>query len=155
MDPISIVSLAASLTEGAYQVSKFIASSASVDTTLTELRTEVVGLGNVLNSIEKSLEGPAAARKGGGVVGEAELWTSLAFAIKDAERTITALQGIVQGLLGTKSTGILRRMVRQAKLNLNADEISAIRARIHTHTSSLQAALQMATLWVHLSHWTP
>ncbi|KAM0795422.1 hypothetical protein BDR22DRAFT_590645 [Usnea florida] len=148
MDPISIVSLAASLTEGAYQVSKFIASSASVDTTLTELRTEVVGLGNVLKSIEKSLEAPAAARKGGGVVGEAELWTSLAFAIKDAERTITALQGIVQGLLGTKSTGILRRMVRQAKLNLNADEISAIRARIHTHTSSLQAALQMATLLI-------
>ena len=146
MDPISIVSLAASLTQGAYQVSKFIASSASVDTTLTELQTEVVGLGNVLKSIETSLEGPAAARKGGGVVGEAELWTSLAFAIKDAERTITALQGIVQGLLGTKSTGIFRKMVRQAKLSLNTDEITAIRARIHTHTSSLQVALQMATM---------
>ena len=146
MDPISIVSLAASLTQGAYQVSKFIASSASVETTLTELHTEVVGLGNVLKSIEQSLKGPAATRKGGGVIGEAELWTSLAFAIKDAERTIAALQGIVQGLLGTRSTGILRRMVRQAKLNLNADEISAIRVRIHTHTSSLQAALQMATM---------
>ena len=146
MDPISIVTLAASLTQGAYQVSKFIASSASVETTLTELHTEVVGLGNVLKSIEQSLKGPAAARKGGGVVGEAELWTSLAFAIKDAERTIAALQGIVQGLLGTRSTGILRRMVRQTKLNLNADEISAIRIRIHTHTSSLQAALQMATM---------
>ena len=146
MDPISIVSLAASSAQGAYQVLKFIASSAGVDSTLTELQTEVVGLGNVLKSIETSLEGPAAARKGGGVVGEAELWTSLAFAIKDAERTINALQGIVQGLLGTKSTGILRRMVRQAKLNLNADEISAIRTRIHTHTSSLQAALQMAAM---------
>ena len=146
MDPVSIVALAGSLTKGVYKVSTFIASSASVETTLTELQTEVVGLGNVLNSIEQSLKGPAAARKGGGAVGEAELWTSLAFAIKDAERTITALQGIVQGLLGTKPTGFLKRMVKQAKLNLNADEISAIRARIHTHTSSLQAALQMATM---------
>lgn len=146
MDPVSIVTLAASLTQGAYQVSAFIASSASVETTLTELQAEVVGLGKVLKSIEQSLKGPAAARKGSGVVGEAELWTSLAFAIKDAEQTIAALQGIVRGLLGTKSTNFLRRMVRQAKLNLNADEISAVRARIHTHTSSLQAALQMATM---------
>ena len=146
MDPISIVTLAAALTQGAYQVSTFIASSASVDNTLTELQTEVGGLAKVLKSIEQSLKGPAAARKGGGVVGEAELWTSLAFAIKDAERTIAALQGIVRGLLGTKSTNFLRRMVRQAKLNLNTDEITAIRARIHTHTSSLQAALQMATM---------
>ena len=146
MDPVSILSLAASLTRGAYQVSTFIASSASVDTTLTELQNEVVGLGNVLKSIQQSLQGPAAARKGGGVVGEAELWTSLAFAIQDAGRTIAALQSTVQGLQGTKSTGFFKRIVKQAKLNLNADEISAIRARIHTHTSSLQAALQMATM---------
>ena len=146
MDPVSIVALAGALTKGAYQVSTFIASSASVETTLTELQAEVVGLGNVLKSIEQSLKGPAAARKGGGVIGEAELWTSLAFAIKDAERTIAALQGTVQGLLGTKSAGFLKRIVKQAKLNLNADEISAIRARLHTHTSSLQAALQMATM---------
>lgn len=146
MDPVSIVSLAAALTQGAYRVSTFIASSTSVEATLTELQAEVVGLGNVLNAIEQSLKGPAAARKGGGVVGEAELWTSLAFAIKDAERTITALQTTVQGLLGTKPTGFFRRMVKQAKLNFNADEISAIRARVHTHTSSLQAALQMATM---------
>ena len=146
MDPASIISLAAALTQGAYRVSTFIASSASVEITLTELRTEVVGLGNVLKSIEQSLKGPAAARKGGGAVGEAELWTSLAFAIRDAERTITALQTTVQGLLGTKSTGFFKRIVKQAKLDLNADEISAIRARVHTHTSSLQAALQMATM---------
>lgn len=146
MDPVSIVTLAAALTQGAYRVSTFIASSTSVETTLTELQTEVVGLGNVLKSIEQSLKGPAAARKGGGVVGEAELWTSLAFAIKDAERTITALDTTVQGLLGTKPTGFFKRLVKQAKLNLNADEISAIRARIHTHTSSLHAALQMATM---------
>lgn len=148
MDPVTIVSLAGFLTKGAYQVSTFIASSANVDTTITELQAEVVGLGNVLKSIEQSLRGPAAARKGGGVVGEAELWTSLAFAIKDAERTIGALQGTVQGLLATKPTGFLKRLVKQAKLNFNADEISAIRARIHTHTSSLQAALQMATILI-------
>ena len=146
MDPVSIVSLAAALTQAVYQVSTFIKSSTSVETTLKELQTEVVGLGKVLKSIEQSLKGPAAARKGGGVIGEADLWTSLAFAVKDAERTIAALQGIVQGLLVTKPTNFLRRMVRQAKLNLNADEINAIRVRIHTHTSSLQAALQMATM---------
>lgn len=146
MDPASIVSLAATLTLGVYRVSTFIASSASVETTLTELRSEVAGLGNVLKSIEQSLKGPAAARKGGGAVGEAELWTSLAFALNDAERTINALQTTVQGLQGTKSTGFFRKIVKQAKLTLNADEISAIRARLHTHTSSLQAALQMATM---------
>ncbi len=146
MDPVSIVSLAASLTKGAYHVSKFIASSASVETTLTELQTEVVGLGNVLESIGRSLKGPADARKDAGVVGEAELWTTLAFAIKDAERTIAALGDTVQGLVGTKPTGFFKRMAKQAKLNFNADEINAIRTRIHTHTTSLQAALQMATM---------
>ena len=146
MDPASIVTLAAALAQGAYQVSTFIASSASVENTLTELQTEVAGLGNVLRSIEKSLKGPAAARKGGGLDGEAELWTALEFAINDAARSIRCLQGTVQGLLGTKASGFLKRIVKQAKLNFNADEISAIRARIHTHTISLQAALQMATV---------
>ena len=146
MDPVSIISLAGSLTKGAYWVSTFIKSSATVEITLTELSSEVEGLGDVLKSINESLKGPAATRKGGGVVGEAALWTSLNFAIKDAERTIDALQGTVEGLMGTKSTNIFKKMIKQAKFNLNADEISAIRARIHTHTSSLQAALQMATM---------
>ena len=73
MDPVSIVSQAAALTRGVYQVSTFIVSSTSVESTLAELQTEVLGLGNVLKSIDQSLNGPAATRKDGRVVGEAEL----------------------------------------------------------------------------------
>lgn len=141
MDPVSIVSLAAALALGVHQVSAFIAPSTSVKSTLTELQNEVEGHHDVLKSIKQSLKDPADARKGGGPVGEAELWNSLAFGVKDAERTVTALRATVQGLVGTKSTGLLKRMVKQAKLNPNADEITAIRARIRTHTSSLQVAL--------------
>ena len=150
MDPVSIICAAGSATQGACWVStrlySLITSSTVVDKTLTELQSEVEGLNGVLQSVEKSLKGPAAARKGSGAVGEDEIWTSLDVAIKDTQRTICALQGMVQGLTATKTTSFFRKAVKQVKLNLNADEISGIRVRIHTHTNSLQLALQMATM---------
>ena len=153
MDPVSITCAAGTATHGAYWVStglyNFIKASKVVDKTVNELQCEVVGLQGVLKSIGSCLQNSVAGRKGGGAAGEDEIWTSLDVAIKDAQRTIDALQNIVQDLNTTRSSGFFRRAAKQVKLNLDAGQIDDIKVRIHTHTTSLQLALQMTTMFAH------
>ena len=150
MDPLSIICAAGSATQGAVWVSTrlyaLIKSSTVVETTLSELRSEVDGLRRVLQSIEHGLTGPADARKGRGAGGEDEISTSLEIAIKDTQHTIRALSDIVQAFVITKSTSFFIKVVKQVKLNLDADQIGKIKGRIHTNTDCLQLSLQMATV---------
>ena len=150
MDPVSIIGLAGTASQGALWISTrlytFIKSSATVDKTLGELRAEVDALNRILRTIEANLKGPAAARRGRVAAGDSEIWSALEIAIKDTQYTVCALQGTVEALALPKSTNFFRRAVKQAKLNLDADEIKEIKERIRTHCSCLQLALQMATM---------
>lgn len=150
MDPLSILGAVSTVTKTTYWISttlfNFIQSSRVIDKTLEELNREVEGLIKALESIEFSLKDPAISRvkSGGDAKGP---WNSLDIAVTDTQRTVNALQGIVEGL-GTvkKSYSLFKKAVKQVKLNLDADQISGVKDRIHTHSTSLQLALQTATL---------
>ena len=150
MDPLSILSAVLTVTKTTYWISSslfhFIQSTRAIDKTLEELNREVEGLKNALESIELSLKDPAMGRvkSGGDAKGP---WGRLDVAITDTQRTVNALKEIVEGLgVVKKSANPFKKTVKQVKLNLDADQISGVKDRIHTHTTSLQLALQTATL---------
>ena len=150
MDPLSILGAVSTVTKTTYWISttlfNFIQSSRAIDKTLEELNREVEGLTKALESIALSLKDPAISRvmSGGDATGP---WGFLDVAVTDTQRTVNALKEIIEGL-GTvkKSYNLFKKAVKQVKLNLDADQISGVKDRIHTHTTSLQLALQTATL---------
>ena len=150
MDPLSILGAVSTVTKTTYWISttlfNFIQSSRVIDKTLEELNCEVQGLTTALESTELSLKEPAISRakNGGDRKGP---WGCLDVAVTDTQRTVNALKGIVEGFgVVKKSSNPFRGAVKQVKLNLDADQISGIKDRVHTHTTSLQLALQTATL---------
>ena len=150
MDPLSILGAVWTATDATYWISstllRFIQSSRVIDKTLEELNREVEGLTKALETIELSLKDPAISRikrrkdaKGP--------WGFLNVAVTDTQRTVNALEGIVEGLGKVKkSANPFKKAVKQVKFNLDADQISEVKDRIHTHTTSLQLALQTASL---------
>ena len=150
MDSLSILGAVSTVTKTTYWISttlfNFLHNSRVIDETLEDLNREVEGLTKALESIELSLKDPAISRvkNGGDAKGP---WGFLDVAVTDTQRTVNALKGTVEGL-GTvkKSANPFKKAVKQVKLNLNADQISEVKNRIHTHTASLQLALQRATL---------
>ena len=150
MDPLSSLGAVSALTKTTYWVSttlfKFIQSSRGIDKTLEELNREVEGLTKALESIELSLKDPVITRVKSGVDAKGP-WCCLAVAVNDTQRTVNALEGNVKGLgMVKKSANPFEKAVKQVKLNLDADQISKVKDRIHTHTTSLQLALQTASL---------
>lgn len=150
MDPLSILGAVSALTKTTYWVSttlfNFIQSSRVIDKTLEELNCEVEGLKKALESIEISLKDPAISRvkSGGDLNGP---WCCLNDAVTDTQRTVNGLKGIVEGLgVVKKSANPFKKAVKQVKLNLEVDQVSGVKDRIHTHTTCLQLALQTATL---------
>lgn len=150
MDPLSILGAVSTVTKTTYWISStligFIQSTRVIDKTLEELKSEVEGLTKALETIELSLKDPAVSRIKSGEDTKGP-WGFLDVAVTDTQRTVNALERIVEGL-GTvkKSANPFKRAVKQVKLNLDADEINQVKDRIHTHTTSLQLALQTASL---------
>ena len=150
MDPLSVLGAVSTVTKTTYWISStlfgFIQSTRVIDKTLEELKSEVEGLTKALETIELGLKDPAVSRIKSGEDTKRP-WGFLEVAVTDTQRTVNALERIVEGL-GTvkKSPNPFKRAVKQVKLNLDADEISQVKDRIHTHTTSLQLALQTASL---------
>ena len=150
MDPLSILGAVSTTTKTTYWISStlfsFIQSTRVIDETLEELNREVEGLTKALETIELSLKDPTISRVKSGEDVDGP-WGSLDIAVTDTSRTVNALKSIVEGLgMVNKSANPFKKAVKQVKLNLDADQISKVKDRIHTHTTSLQLALQTASL---------
>lgn len=67
--------------------------------------------------------------------------------VKDSRKTAVALNDILRDLGDSrKVSNPFKKALKQIQLEMNADNIINIRARIHTHSSNLQIALQAANL---------
>ena len=150
MEPLSILGAVSTVTKSTYWISTtlfdFIQSSRIIDKTLEELNCEVEGLTKALESIELGLKDPAISRIKSGEDPKGP-WGRLDVAVTDTRRTVYALAETVEGLgVVKKSANPFKKAVKQVKLNLDADQISRVKDQIRTHTTSLQLALQTATL---------
>lgn len=155
MDPVSpfaILSAVNSIGGAAFNLStklySFIKATKVVDRSVEALYNEVKGLENVLNTAGSTLtavrdqaEDPAFLDNG--------VWTSIRNAVQDCRVTVEALVCLVQDVgTNAKTTNAFKKLVKQLNLNLNADQIVAVRGRVHTHCICLQLALQMLAVYV-------
>ena len=103
------------------------------------------GLHGVLDTVENTLKGSVIAQAKEAAALADGIWASIDHATEDCQRTVTVLQNIVQGLGNIPSTPY-KKVIKQIQLNLNAEDIRNIKARIQTHSFILQLTLQMAVL---------
>lgn len=155
MDPVSpfaILSAVNSIGGAVFNLStklySFIKATKVVNKSVEALYHEVKGLENVLNTAGSTLtavrdqaEDPAFLDNG--------VWTSIRNAVQDCRVTVEALESLVQDVgTNAKTTNAFKKLVKQLNLNLNADQIVAVRGRVHTHCICLQLALQMLAVYV-------
>lgn len=66
-------------------------------------------------------------------------WGPIYNAIQDTQRTIKALQKVLDRLgPSSKVTNFMKKTVKQMELNFNSDEISKINARVQWHSTILR-----------------
>lgn len=151
MDPLSIAASVLTVSQAVGSVSQalytFITSAQSVDESVKILHNEVQSLAAVLEAIDQALKQPMVMETREYTSLASGVWTSVEHAIKDSHHTVNALGAILQGLGNAdKASNSFRKILKQIKLKFKASDISSVRDRIHTHTISLQLALQMVSV---------
>ena len=151
MDPLSIATAVLAASQAVGSVSQalctFINSVKSVDDTVKNLHHEVQSLAVVLEAIDHALKQPIVTETKEYTSLAIGVWSSVNHAVNDSQHTVKALEAILQGLGDTENASIsFRKVIRQIKLNSNGSDISSVKDRVHTHTISLQLALQMLSV---------
>jgi hypothetical protein len=113
----------------------------SVDENIAALIAEVRGLSQVLETVSKSLNHNA-------LVGlrsrdNSSLWTVIETSLQECEKTLDKLYTMLQDLsgVGTGRLNLLRRPMKQVRLNLKMKDISNFQQQVHSHYGGMQLTL--------------
>ena len=143
MDPVSIAAAVGPALKTLYSVTttlySFITSAKKVGKSLEDLQGEVRGLTRVLEDIEAFPKDTVIAQTSYASSRTDGAWDPIYNAIQDTQRTIEALQKVLDRLgPPSKVTNGLKKAVKQVQLNINSEEISNIRSRVHWHSTILR-----------------
>ena len=152
MDPISIITLAASTTKAAYTLSTqlylFVNAVKNVDGSLKSLSGELSGLRRSLDATSVALQNPLVRSDKAAAPENTPIWAAVAGALDDCRETLQTFEKRVQPYQQQESKrSIFKKSVTVWKLNLSKDEINLVRDQIQTHTGSLQVALQTLNMY--------
>ncbi|KAF6219747.1 hypothetical protein HO133_003572 [Letharia lupina] len=133
MDPVSIAAAVGPALKTLYSVTTtlytFITSAKKVGKSLEDLQGEVRGLTRVLEDIEAFPKDTVIAQTSYASSRTDGAWDPIHNAIQDTQRTIEALQKVLDRLgPPSKVTNGFKKAVKQVQLNINSEEISNIRA---------------------------
>jgi hypothetical protein len=151
MDPITALTTAGAVVKIVSQVSitlfTFIQDMKQVNHNLSSFFVEVQVLKTALTSIADSLQS-TSLRKSTNNKAEVDLWDSIDDALNECNKTCEELLEVLQGIGGNHTDpGSFKQAIRQIKLNWESENISLIRSRIQSHTTSLQLALQVINVY--------
>ena len=143
MDPVSIAAAVGPALKTLYSVTttlyNFISSAKKVDQALENLNGDVRGLTRVLEDIETFLKDVIIAQTSHATSKKDGVWGPIYNAIQDTQRTIEALQ-VVLDRLGPSSKVVngFQKTMKQIQLEFNSDEISNIKDRVRWHSTILR-----------------
>lgn len=145
MDPASIAGLFLQTSQLALQsgtaLYQFIRDTRTVNAHIDDLASELKSLADTCRLVHHQLHSIARYYKCYEDKREdASLWASIKEKLADCNTTLDTLQKALEGLQKGGSN-VLAQGVRQFKLNLRQHEIINMKARVHSHTSSLQVCL--------------
>lgn len=157
MDPISIITLCASATLSAYNVSQtlysFINSSRSIDAEVEALASEVTGVRRVLDAIGVIFANPLIKSEKATSVENAPIWAAVAGALNDCRISIENFNLQLTGHTRKPAgNSFLRQSLKWMKLSFKLEDICKIRFQMNTHTNNLQISLQMVSMCVLDNH---
>lgn len=151
MDPISILSLAASTTTATYTVAtalyQFINALKSVDSEIEALAGEVTSLRRVLDAINVTItNNPILMGEKAMAPENTPIWAAVAGSLNDCRVTVERLALTLpkQGPSGKRN--FLRQTIKVFKYNNSTDDVQNNRAHVNTHVNSLQLSLQMVSM---------
>lgn len=153
ISPVSLVGLVASLGQGVYTVSTklytFIENAKVVDHTMKSLRIEVESLKSALDGIKTAMDEILKVGIDLSSPTTRAAWQALDNGLKDCEITVNALEDLLEKISPeTNTPKTLKKVLKQIRLDMGTNGISAVKSRIRTHTSSLQISLQVLVLYV-------
>ncbi len=127
----------------------FIQATKTVNKSIEALHLEVKGLESVLTTAQTVLAGIERYYAKDPAQSVVSVWTSIGNGVQDCRLTVEALNTLVSDV-GTNAgtANPIKKMVKQVNLNLNTEQIVAVRGRIHTHSMCLQLALQTLLVYV-------
>jgi Fungal N-terminal domain of STAND proteins len=153
MDPLSIITVVASISKTVFGVSAtlytFVNETRNVDQTVKDLATEVDALSRALTQVEAVLQSPTvvAAEKCVSADENKQLWHTVYGSVGDCQKTVERIDSALDEVRKRRSSWAAQAL-RQVKLKLGKDEINSLRAQTHTHCSALKMALQMVNMFV-------
>jgi hypothetical protein len=144
MDPLSIASTSGNVALVCVRLSKqiytWVNQTRDVDEKVESFATEVVAYSRVLCAIDQNLRRPAIAEAVR--TSEGDFWSHVKRSLDDCSKTLALLEKI-QGKLGGASNNPFTKVVKNVKLSVAYEKVTALRRQIKTYNSTMQLALQM------------
>jgi hypothetical protein len=119
----------------------FVDDARQVDSNVSSLIEEIRGLSQVLDAISKSLANNDSV---GASPSTESLLVNVDSSLKDCSNTLQKLDQMLKDLddKGSFRMNILRKPVKQVKLNMKMKDFLAFKQRVYSHYGSMQLALQ-------------
>jgi hypothetical protein len=150
MDPISLGTAAAAAVRAVYQVSttlySFIQGVMSVEQSMQSFIDEVDCLKTAIIAVETGLRSPALRNQSGSIIIDLrETIDSVSTSLSRCQLTLERFDQVLISIKGREHarTSPFRQAFTQIKLDFHASDIVMYRAKIATHTTSMQISLQM------------
>jgi hypothetical protein len=127
----------------------FIDDTRNVDSNITGLCDEILGLSRVLDAISKSWsQSPLIALAQADPDGN--LWISVKTSIDECKRTLEKLDRELNNVQKDSlfGKGFMRRPTKQLKLNMKMKDIHLYRQQVQSYSGGMQSALQMINVYV-------
>ena len=153
LSPVAILNLVTSVGGVVLKLStklhSFVKATKVVEKSVQELHREVQVLGNVLTTTEKALAKIIKDHAHDATLSVDGVWTSLKDAADDCRVTVEALDSIVNRIgVDGGNKNFFKKALKQVKLSLSTDQITAVKTNIHTHYINLQLALLTLDVYV-------
>jgi hypothetical protein len=118
-----------------------------VEETVSNLAAEAQALSQACNMIHQEIKGvlPGESAAANKYDEHGQLWKSINMQLVETQITVIDLRRII-GDDGQESKDFFQRARKQIYLDRNKSELQEINRRMHTHTQSLQMALQMVNM---------
>ena len=151
MDPFSIAAGSAGLVTLCVQCSTCLyevyKGTEQVDANVTTFCNEIDNLAQTLDALSTNFKHPRtlAVIKAAHQSYDGKLWANVGRLLQSCRRTMETFKIIIQKL-NRDTGGILRKPIKQLRLRLQSDEITALRGQIQSHSLMMQITLQSISM---------
>ena len=146
IEPLSIVTAAASLIGTCTRIYTFINNTRNVDIVLRALGDEIKSLSRVLNSMAQMFNHPTLANITLRTGLEARHWRNVIRLLVDCRSTLEHLEDVLKNIRRPDLFRFLGRLGRQIRLDTQSVNIAVLNQQIRSYREIMQVSLQLLSM---------